>query len=575
MTRKYWWESGEYTIEGEEKAFRDAGLAFELDRELFARHRVVVFRGHLRQGKRRIPAEVRYPPSYGEDEPVVLIATSLPIGRHRNPDGIVCLDHPVNGAMQPMGGACAVLRAERLWWLWENDRAQLHAEEADAPDPRANYYDHDRETAITLTDVDVTSMEDGHLGLRVGSLRPFRGAVIHVQAREPRDVEVDVPAERIVLAGQLGIVGSWRRVASAPEGFTAQEVHAWARRAHPDLIGTAVSLRDANFMRSRFRDIPAVTGFVYPDEGPGRAEWHDAWLFLLIGPTGPPELPRPFVLRTEERWLRQPQFQPLAAKRVGIVGVGALGSPVAAHLARAGVGRFVLIDHDIVSIGNRVRHELDLADLGRPKVRAAAERLRRINPWIEEVSLQPYRFGAATNGPSAEKVQELDDLMAQDLAHCDLIINTSAHSPTGYHCARLGRASTTPVLHAWVSAGAWGGRILVQGEGSGCSLCLAHAQEEPVFGMGTPPGVADDPDVATVLERGCADPSFTGPGFELADAAAVTARTAVQVLFEGSGYPERDFDLITLNFRSRMVARRQAHYTRLPVHPSCTICRGV
>lgn len=113
----------------------------------------------------------------------------------------------------------------------------------------------------------------------------------------------------------------------------------------------------------------------------------------------------------------------------------------------------------------------------------------------------------------------------------------------------------------------------MQDEGSGCLLCLAYAQEEAVEGSEPVPEVPDDPDVIEVLERGCADPTFTGAGFELTDAAAAAARVAVQCLLEGNGYPGRDFDLLTLSFRTSESAQRSAIHSRLPVHPDCTICQ--
>src|SRR5581483_5958254 len=125
MARRRWWETGERSIEDEAAAFRAAGLAFELDQQLFDANDVVIFRGDLRLNERRVPAEVRYPPAYADDEPVVVYAPALPVGRHRSRDGLLCLDHPVLGETSGMAGAEAVQRAERLWWLWENDREQL------------------------------------------------------------------------------------------------------------------------------------------------------------------------------------------------------------------------------------------------------------------------------------------------------------------------------------------------------------------------------------------------------------------------------------------------------------------
>jgi molybdopterin/thiamine biosynthesis adenylyltransferase len=502
-----------------------------------------------------------------------VIAAALPIGRHRTPEGALCLDHPVLGDVRPMGGAEAVQRAERLWWLWENDRDALHAEEADAPDPRANYYVHEPATAVAFTDADVTGLREGEFRVNVVSLRPCRGGVTWLRATSPRMQEIPLGRDRAVLAGDFGVGGFWRRVDSAPRGQTAAEVHRWAQANAADMLDRAIGLAEIDRGVRRRADIPALVAFVYRDEGPRRDEYHDAWLFLLVRQDGNVELPRPFPLRTEERWLRQPHLEPLAGTSVAVVGLGALGSPLAALLGRAGVGRFVLCDPDIVTIGNRVRHDLDLAELGQAKVHAVASRLRRLNPWVSEIRTVGLRFGSAMNGPSAAQLQRLDDEAAAAFAGCDLIVNATAHTATGCHLARLGRESRTPVLHTWVSAGAWGGRVLVQDEGSGCPLCLAYAQTEPVAGAEPVPEVADDPDVIEVLERGCADPTFTGAGFELADAAAAAARVAVQRLLEGKGYPAHDFDLLTFGFRTSEAAQRSATHSRLPVHPDCTICQ--
>ena len=63
-----------------------------------------------------------------------------------------------------------------------------------------------------------------------------------------------------------------------------------------------------------------------------------------------------------------------------VCGCGSVGSMAALDLARSGVGRFLLIDPDVLAIENLSRHQCGLADVGRRKVEAVAERLHQINP---------------------------------------------------------------------------------------------------------------------------------------------------------------------------------------------------
>src|SRR5262245_7845693 len=69
--------------------------------------------------------------------------------------------------------------------------------------------------------------------------------------------------------------------------------------------------------------------------------------------------------------------------RALIIGVGGLGSPAAQALAAAGIGTLGLIDPDRVELSNLHRQPLyGDADLGRPKVDAAAARLRADHPGL-------------------------------------------------------------------------------------------------------------------------------------------------------------------------------------------------
>ena len=63
------------------------------------------------------------------------------------------------------------------------------------------------------------------------------------------------------------------------------------------------------------------------------------------------------------------------------IGCGSVGSLVAVELAKAGVGRFMLIDNDIFGYHNICRHQCGIYDVGRYKVDAVADRILQINPY--------------------------------------------------------------------------------------------------------------------------------------------------------------------------------------------------
>jgi molybdopterin/thiamine biosynthesis adenylyltransferase/rhodanese-related sulfurtransferase len=74
----------------------------------------------------------------------------------------------------------------------------------------------------------------------------------------------------------------------------------------------------------------------------------------------------------------------LKAARVLCIGTGGLGAPLGQYLAAAGVGRIGLVDFDKVDLTNLQRQILfSTKDVGRPKIEAAAERLRGLNPDIQ------------------------------------------------------------------------------------------------------------------------------------------------------------------------------------------------
>jgi hypothetical protein len=89
-------------------------------------------------------------------------------------------------------------------------------------------------------------------------------------------------------------------------------------------------------------------------------------------------------------------------RSVAVIGAGALGSAVGELLARGGIGKILVVDHDGLEAGNLVRHTLTGADLGRNKATATAARLQRAAP-MSHISAH------AASLPSGDGLQKLLD----------------------------------------------------------------------------------------------------------------------------------------------------------------------
>ncbi len=119
----------------------------------------------------------------------------------------------------------------------------------------------------------------------------------------------------------------------------------------------------------------------------------------------------------------------LKAASVLLVGAGGLGSPLGLYLAAAGVGRIGLVDYDLVDYSNLQRQVIHgTADVGRPKLHSARDRLQSINP---DVRLDLYE----TRLTSANALSIF--------APYDVIIDGTDNFPTRYlvndACVLLGK----------------------------------------------------------------------------------------------------------------------------------------
>ena len=95
------------------------------------------------------------------------------------------------------------------------------------------------------------------------------------------------------------------------------------------------------------------------------------------------------ILPTKDEWIKalterhgKELQQAFSSATVAVCGLGGLGSNIAIALARAGIGKLILIDFDRVDITNLHRQQYKAEQIGMYKTVALAENLKEITPYI-------------------------------------------------------------------------------------------------------------------------------------------------------------------------------------------------
>lgn len=168
-----------------------------------------------------------------------------------------------------------------------------------------------------------------------------------------------------------------------------------------------------------------------------------------------------------ERYSRQMLFQPIGESgqekldkaKVLIVGMGALGTVVANHLARSGVGHLVFCDRDYVEMSNLQRQTLfdedDVTEM-LPKAVAAERRLKKINSTI-------LIEGHVTD-VTAENIGEF-------MEGTDLVIDGTDNFSTRYLMNDIAFKYSVPFIYGGVVSSRGMGAMFIPGV-TPCLRCL-------------------------------------------------------------------------------------------------------
>ena len=150
----------------------------------------------------------------------------------------------------------------------------------------------------------------------------------------------------------------------------------------------------------------------------------------------------------------------LAQATVAVFGVGGVGGFAAEALARSGVGKLELIDHDTVSVSNMNRQIVALhSTVGKYKVDVMKDRIRDINPEIEVVAHRCFYLPETAGQFDFSKYDYVVDCIdtvtgklqlveAAKAAGVPIICSMGAGNkldPTGFEVADISKTSVCPL----------------------------------------------------------------------------------------------------------------------------------
>ena len=134
----------------------------------------------------------------------------------------------------------------------------------------------------------------------------------------------------------------------------------------------------------------------------------------------------------------------LRQKRVAVIGCGGLGGHLIDQLARIGVGFIRAVDGDVFEASNLNRQLLsEVPLLGSSKAKAAADRIRRVNPGIEADAMEVF----LTRDNAAQIITGCDAVL-------DALDNIESRKFLAAACQEAGIPYVFGAIQGWIAQAA-------------------------------------------------------------------------------------------------------------------------
>jgi len=560
-----WFERKPLLLEEEFAELNQNAYSFIVDEEAKEQARKIILKGTVQIDNDSVELELEYPSEFPYF-PIVVRAKGESLYRHQNPfeKNLCVIPHDQDGWDSTMTGADMVSQAIRLLEDSRKGQEAIAANEVDSPEPWSNFLPFSHTPLFISENI---SMDVKGVGEYLISC--YDGHKIEVERKPGTTTQLYYVLEEIKDSRTASEI-------SKPFPFQKQPVRARAEGncfylPEPPKFNILNPDAVLGHLDGIYHDTPEFIKFkrtiqhyrsLKPKERKNRNPPHFALIFeeenyernnlrnaFIWGIYNHDENKFSFCntqyVNKEEHFRRIPDLYQLDSKKVLIAGLGSLGSAVAIELGKSGVGSFVLADRDTLDAGNLVRHTGTMDYIGMRKSKVLEEQI---------LSHYPFAKIERVDGIIGHDV-EMMDVIYEKASAVDLLLNLTAEENVIHSFNRLSLELCVPVIHAWISNGAWGGRVIrtIPGK-TGCYHCFLAKENAQL--SSSPEG--------EIYPRGCGFPTFSGASFDIYSVATQTARFAVQTLLD----KEVDFDqIIVQNY-----PQPQIKLEKIVLNTDCRLC---
>ena len=220
----------------------------------------------------------------------------------------------------------------------------------------------------------------------------------------------------------------------------------------------------------------------------------------------------------DERTLRLragPDAEVLKGRSAVLFGAGALGGHVAVTLAESGIYSLRIVDGELLSPGNVVRHVAGHDQVGGPKVNGVEAAIRNHAPWTKVESIAP-----PANPYGSQEIALL-------IENVDVVIDATGNDAFVHPVARVAEGLGKPLVSGALFRGGFVGRV--QRKALETDSSILDRPESPDYPT-IPP--SDSKVDFAEPELGCSAPVNNAPPASVLACASLIAQAAIDVLTE-------------------------------------------